>query len=53
MIRLDLILTATITDMLSILIDSYILVDLLDQIIAANKQSRSLDDEHVKAVRGN
>ena len=36
----------------SMLIDSYVPIGLLDQILTANKHSLSLEYERVKAVRG-
>ena len=41
-----------LVDTPSVLIDGYTPVGLLDQILIANKHSLSLEDERMKAVRG-
>ena len=41
-----------LTDAPLVLTDGYTLVGLLDQILIANKHSLSLEDECIKAVRG-
>ena len=41
-----------LTDAPLVLIDSYTLIGLLDQILTANKHSLSLEDERTKAMRG-
>ena len=43
----------TLADMLAILINKYAPLDLINQILIANKRLPLLRDKHAKAVRGN